>query len=325
MTLLITGTGSLAKRIMYRFKDKYNKIVAFSRDEYKHTLLPEWVTSEIGDIRDYDRLDFVFKSHQPDVVIATSSLKHVNLSEYYPMEFVKTNIIGTDNTARACHLNHVQKALFINTDKSVSPVSTYGSSKQIARSIWNDFASRSDTTFLSCLYANVLKSKGSIVPIWEKNLLEGRPLTLTHEECTRFMFTLDDAVTLIEYALDFGYSGDCIVPVMDSFRMIDVIKALGIIHNKTPNIISENKLRPGEKLHEEMMTEMEMSRSYYLRDFQGVLNNQYLSILPTIEIKNGQTAYPNYQYKGKVLRSDNFINKNIEDLVSLINKSYVDI
>lgn len=323
MTLLITGTGSLAKRIMYRFKDKYSKIVAFSRDEYKHTLLPEWVTSEIGDIRDYDRLDFVFKSHKPDIVIATSSLKHVNLSEYYPMEFVKTNIIGTDNTARACHLNGVKKALFVNTDKSVSPVSTYGSSKQIARSIWTDFASRSDTNFLSVLYANVLKSRGSIIPIWEKNLLENKPLVLTHEECTRFMFTLDDSVTLIEKALNFGFSGDCIVPVMDSFRMVDVIKALGIIHDKKPEIVSENKLRPGEKLHEEMMTEMEMTRSYYLRDNNGFDTN-YVSILPTIKMKLEQAFLQGQRYTGKVLRSDNFINNNIDELVSLINKSYVD-
>ncbi len=309
MTLLITGTGSLAKRIMYRFKDKYSKIVAFSRDEYKHSLLPKWVTSEIGDIRDFDRFNEVMRNHKPDIVIHTAAKKVVPLMEKYPMECVRTNIIGTDNVARSCDINDVKSALFICTDKAVNPAQVYGCSKSIARSIWAEWSTRSQTNFISCTYGNVLMSRGSILPIWIDAINSDKPVILTSEECTRFLFTLDDSVDLIEDTLLYGKSGESIIPIMDSFLMLDVIKALEIILGKSANV-KISGIRPGEKLHEEMLSELEIGRTYIIP------GKKLLRVVPQIIDRKYE-----HLYYGQVLRSDLFINNNIDYLVTLIKKS----
>lgn len=312
-TLLITGTGSLAKRVMHRFKDKYDKIVAYSRDEYKHSLLPEWVTSEIGDIRDYNRLDFVFKTHKPDICIHTAAKKRVDMMEVYPLECVLTNIIGTENVAKACRVNDVRTSVLISTDKSVSPVNVYGCTKSIARSIYADYSTRSEnTSYLTCLYGNCAFSTGSFLPLWEDKIKKSEPIYITNENCTRFIFSLDDAVDLIDRTISFNMSGDCIVPIMDSFRITDVAKALGMIHGVDPIIINTNKLRPGEKVHEEMIAQHEIDRTF-------LLDSKTLCVVPSI--KNTE-SYSNLDlYKGPIVRSDLFINNNIEDLISLINRS----
>lgn len=313
MTLLITGTGSLAKRIMHRFKDKYSKIVAFSRDEYKHSLLPEWVTSEIGDIRDYDRLDFVFKTHKPDICIHTAALKRVDMMEVYPLECVLTNVIGTENVAKACRVNDVKTSVLISTDKSVSPVNIYGCTKSIARGIYADYSTRSqNTSYLTCLYGNCAFSTGSFLPLWEDKIKKSEPIYITNENCTRFMFSLDNAVDLIDRTISFNMSGDCIVPIMDSFRITDVVKALGIIHDIEPIVVNTNKLRPGEKIHEEMIAQHEVYRTFSLDD-------ETLCVVPSIKDVDLYTDL--IPYTGPIVRSDNFINNNIEDLIALINRS----
>lgn len=309
MTLLITGTGSLAHAIIKRFQNNYHKIVAYSRDEYKHGLLPKFVVSEIGDIRDFDRFNSVVDRHKPDVVIHTAAKKVVPLLELYPMECVKTNIIGTDNVARACHENGVKSALFICTDKAVNPAQVYGCSKSIARSIWSEWGTRSQTKFITCLYGNVLMSRGSIVPIWIDAIKNDKPVMLTNYECTRFLFTLDDSVTLIEDSLFYGASGESIIPIMDSFRMIDVIKALEIILGKKADI-QISGVRPGEKIHEEMLTEMEFTRTY------KIPGTQLLRVVPQIIERVHPTPY-----QGKMLRSDLFINEDKDALINLLGRA----
>ena len=312
--LLITGTGSLAKRVMHRFKDKYDKIVAYSRDEFKHTLLPKWVTSEIGDVRDFDRLDFVFKAHKPDTVIMTGALKHVNLSEQYPLEFVKTNILGTENTAKACHLNGVKTAVFVSTDKACNPANCYGATKFIGESIVRDYANRSDTRFVCVRYGNVCRSRGSFVPIWENLIKEGKPVDITSDKCTRFMFSLDDSVSLIEKSME-AASGSLVIPLMDSYKIVDVAKALGIIAGKEVKINNLNRLRPGEKVHEEMLSEMELEKAFYLR------RDDYTYDDKTIYINK----FGNKKYNGPMISSDLFVNNNMDDLIALLNRSTIDV
>ena len=316
-TILITGTGSLAKRIMFRFREKYDKIVAYSRCEYKHSLLPSWVTSEIGDIRDYDRLNYVFQTHKPDVVVSTAALKVVPLMERYPVECTRTNILGTDNVARACDLHGVKTSILISTDKCVKPAQVYGATKLIARAIYSDYASRSNTKFLTVLYGNVCKSRGSFIPIWEEKIRAGEPVYITHEDCTRFMFSLDDSVDLIENAIGYGYSGETFIPIMDAFRVTDVAKALSIIEDKPLRMEIANKLRPGEKLHEEMLTELELSKTYttQVNKVVAVAPYWYDESVPRADRK---------LYTGPVIKSDLFINENMQDLVNLIKRSHID-
>lgn len=317
-TLLITGTGSLAKRIMFRFREKYDKIIAYSRCEYKHSLLPNWVTSEIGDIRDGNRLRDVFRIHKPDVVITTAAMKRVNTLEEFPYEATLTNVGGTENVARCSDEFGVTTSVLISTDKCVKPAQVYGATKLIARAIYANYAKRSNTRFLTVLYGNVCKSRGSFIPIWEEKIRAGEPVYITHEDCTRFMFSLDDSVDLIDNAIRYGYSGETLIPIMDAFRVTDVAKALSIIEDKPLKMEIANKLRPGEKLHEEMLTELELSKTY------TTPVNKVVAVTP---YWYGE-RYPRADrklYTGPVIKSDLFLNDNIQDLINLIKRSTVDV
>ena len=316
-TLLITGTGSLAKRIMFRFREKYDKIVAYSRCEYKHSLLPRWVTSEIGDIRDLSRLQDVFRIHKPDVVITTAAMKRVDALEGCPFEATLTNVGGTENVARCSDEFGIKTSVLISTDKCVKPAQVYGATKLIARAIYTNYAKKSSTRFLTVLYGNVCKSRGSFIPIWEEKIRAGEPVYITHEDCTRFMFSLDDSVDLIENTMNYGYKGETFIPIMDAFRVTDVAKALSIIEDKPLRMEIANKLRPGEKLHEEMLTELELSKTY------TTPVNKVVAVAPYWY--DGDLPRADRQlYTGPVIKSDLFINENMQDLVNLIKRSHID-
>ena len=206
--ILITGgTGSLGKALIKRLKEVDCQLIVYSRDEGKQALLfskdPD-IIRVIGDIRDLDRLNVTMKRHKPDYVIHTAALKRVDDMEFNPDECVKTNIQGSENVAIASQNNGVKKCILISTDKACQPVNVYGSSKFIAERIFTNYDYNSnDTIFASARYGNVIASRGSFIPVWMDLLSENKKLQVTSMDCTRFLFTLSDAVDTVLSSLYF--------------------------------------------------------------------------------------------------------------------------
>ena len=263
--ILITGgTGSLGKALIKRLK-QFNKIIVYSRDEGKQALIfgdnPK-IIRVIGDIRDYEKFNITLKRHKPDCIIHTAALKRIDDMEFYPDECVKTNINGSENVARAALENNIEKCILVSTDKACQPVNVYGSSKFIAERIFTnyDFNSKS-TIFSSVRYGNVLASRGSFIPIWMDMVKNGETINVTSEEMTRFLFTLNDAVDTVLGALKNSIGGEVFVPQIDSYTLPSCIKALeSIIGKKIQTKIVG--LRPGEKLHEDMLAKTELPYTF---------------------------------------------------------------
>lgn len=314
-TFLITGgTGSLGKALIKRLKSQGANIIVYSRDEGKQALIfgnqPD-VVRVIGDVRDYEKLNVTLKRHDVDYIIHTAALKRIDDMEFYPDECVKTNIDGSENVARAALNNGIEKCILVSTDKACQPVNVYGSSKFIAERIFTnyDYNSKS-TTFASVRYGNVIASRGSFVPLF-MNLIENDELIkVTSEEMTRFLFTLDDAVDAVLGALDNAHGGEVFVPQINSYTLPSCIKALENITGK----IAKTELmglRPGEKLHEDMLAETELPFTYQ------VPNINLLQIRPQYTHK----TYQDFEkYDGPHFNSALWVKEDIEELSDLINK-----
>lgn len=314
-TFLITGgTGSLGKALIKRLKSQSAKIIVYSRDEGKQALefgdQPE-ITRVIGDVRDYDKLNTTLKKHKVDYIIHTAALKRIDDMEFYPDECIKTNIDGSDNVAKAALNNNVEKCILVSTDKACQPVNVYGSSKFIAERLFtnHDYSSPS-TIFASVRYGNVIASRGSFVPLFMDKLNNGEEIRVTSEEMTRFLFTLDDAVDTVLGSLDNAVGGEVFVPQIDSYTLPTCIKALEKITGKEA-ITSLMGLRPGEKLHEDMLAETELPFTYQ------VPNINLLQIRPQYTHK----TYQNFEkYNGPHFNSALWVKDDIDGIVELINK-----
>jgi len=313
-TILITGgTGSLGKALIKRLKQN-NKIIVYSRDEGKQAL--EFghdlsIIRVIGDIRDFDKLNVTLQRHKVDYIIHTAALKRIDDMEFYPDECVKTNINGSENVARAALENKVKKCILVSTDKACQPVNVYGSSKFIAERIFTNYDYHStDTIFASVRYGNVIASRGSFIPLWLEMIKNTQTLKVTSEKMTRFLFTLDDAVDAVLGALENAKGGEVFVPQINSYTLPSCIKALEQILNKkaNTNIVG---LRPGEKLHEDMLAETELSFTYQ------VPNINLLQIRPQYTNKTYQDWN---KYNGPHFNSELWVKEDIEELVELINK-----
>jgi len=313
-TILITGgTGSLGKALIKKLKIN-NKIIVYSRDEGKQALLfgnsPD-IVRIIGDTRDYNKLDVTLQRHSPDYVIHTAALKRIDDMEFHPDECVKTNIDGSENVAKASLKNNVKKCILVSTDKACQPVNVYGSSKFIAERIFTNYDYYSTSTiFSSVRYGNVIASRGSFVPLFIDWIKQNKTIKVTSEEMTRFLFTLDDAVDTVLGALKNAKGGEVFVPQINSYTLPICIKALEYITNKkaTTKVIG---LRPGEKLHEDMLAETELPFTYQ------VPNINLLQIRPQYTNK----SYQNWdKYKGPHFNSKLWVKENINELIELINK-----
>ena len=263
------GTGSLGQALVKRLLASGNEVIVFSRDEAKHALtygdVPQ-VTTIIGDVRDYDKLSVSLKRHKPDYVIHAAALKRIDDMEFYPDECVKTNINGSENVARASQEHGVKKCILVSTDKACQPVNVYGSSKFIAERIFTNYDYYSTSTvFASVRYGNVIASRGSFIPIWMDKIKKGETINVTSEEMTRFLFTLSDAVDAVLGALDHSKGGEVFVPQINSYTLPSCIKALSRILEVEvdTNIVG---LRPGEKLHEDMLAKTELPFTYKVPD-----------------------------------------------------------
>lgn len=291
-----------------------NKIIVYSRDEGKQALIfgdnPE-IICVIGDIRDYDKLNVTLKRHKVDYIIHTAALKRIDDMEFHPDECVKTNIAGSENVARAALENNVKKCILVSTDKACQPVNVYGSSKFIAERIFTnyDFYSTS-TIFSSVRYGNVIASRGSFIPLWLDMIKKGKTLRVTSEDMTRFLFTLDDAVEAVLGALDNSLGGEVFVPQINSYTLPSCIKALeNILSVKCKTIITG--LRPGEKLHEDMLAKTELDFTF---EVPGI---NLLQIRPQYTKK----TYQDWKlYNGPEFNSALYVSEDNTELKELITK-----
>jgi len=268
-TVLITGgTGSFGRKFARRILEDFNprKVIIYSRDEYKQY----WMQQEfkkhlpklrffIGDVRDRNRIYRAFDG--VDIVVHAAALKHVPLMEYNPIEAVKTNIHGAENVIDAAIDRGVEKVIALSTDKAVNPVNLYGATKLVSDKLFvaaNSYAGGKKTSFSVVRYGNVAGSRGSVIPFFMKLVEEGRrELPITDFRMTRFWITLDEGVDLVLRAIEESKGGEIYISKIPSFKIIDLAKAI------CPDCrLKEVGIRPGEKLHEVMITE-EDSRSTY--------------------------------------------------------------
>jgi FlaA1/EpsC-like NDP-sugar epimerase len=309
------GTGSLGKALIKRLKSLGAEIIVYSRDEGKQALsfVGQGITCIIGDVRDYDKVDTSLRIHKPDYIIHTAALKRIDDMEFHPDECIKTNVNGSDNVARAALSNGIEKCILVSTDKACKPVNVYGSSKFIAERLFSNYDYTSpNTVFASVRYGNVIASRGSFVPLFMDWIEKGQTISVTSESMTRFLFTLDDAVDAVLGALDYALGGEVFVPQINSYTLPTCIKALEEITGKIAKTQIVG-LRPGEKLHEDMLAETELDFTYQ------VPNINLLQIRP----QYSQRSYINLnfdKYLGPHFNSELWVKDNIDELVELIKK-----
>lgn len=316
MKYFITGgTGSLGKALIRRLKSQGHSVVVYSRDEGKQALTfgnDKSVKCIIGDIRDFDKLYVSMKKEKPDIVIHTAALKRIDDMEFHPDECIKTNIHGSDNVAKASLLADVKKCVLISTDKACQPVNVYGSSKFIAERLFtnHDYDS-SSTIFASVRYGNVIASRGSFIPLWLGLLSKGKSIKVTSLEMTRFLFTLEDAVNTVLGAVDNCEGGEVFIPQINSYDMNTILKAVERLHGQSFDYEMIG-LRPGEKLHEDMLAETELPFTYKV---DGI---NLLCVRPQYTNRKHNSVWK--KYKGPHFNSELHVSNHVEDLVQLINR-----
>ena len=320
MKYFITGgTGSLGKALIKKIlRNKKNQVVVYSRDEGKQANIfrgANRVKCVIGDVRDFQKLDTTMRIHKPDYVIHTAALKRVDDMEFHPDECMKTNVYGSENVAIASLNNGIKKCILISTDKACQPVNVYGSSKFIAERIFTNYDYNSETTiFASVRYGNVIASRGSFIPLWVEQIAKDGQITVTSKECSRFLFTLEDAVDTVLDSLKAAEGGEVFIPKIKSFSMDTIISAVKKITNESEIKIKNIGMRPGEKLHEDMLSRTELP-------FTKQVSASLLAVLP--QYTNKTHSHKN-KYNGKEFNSSLHLNKDIDDLVSLIVRGISD-
>ena len=266
--LIIGGTGALGKTLTRRYY-KTNKIIILSRDEHKHVHMKREFPNaiyQIGDVKDKDSILQALNDYKPNVVINTAALKHVPVCESNPYESVKTNIIGHKNLIDCITVcNHqIETLMFISTDKACAPINVYGQCKAISERLYIDFANKQKNIKVClCRYGNVLESTGSVIPFFKDLLDKGATeLPITHKDMTRFLLTLDDAVDLIEWSyFTHDSHGKIVVPMIKSLKITDIAKSLAKSYGHKDINLNYVGIRPGEKLHEAMISETESFRT----------------------------------------------------------------
>jgi len=319
--ILITGgTGFLGTHLTREIlKHNPHSIRVFSRDEVKHHKLQEMFNYDlrlrnlIGDVRDYERLKKAMKG--VDIVIHTSALKRIDILEYNVEEVIKTNILGTMNVINACLENNVKIAVFVSSDKACAPVNTYGACKFIGERIFTEsnYSKGSAPTIFTCVrYGNVLESTGSVIPFFESKIKSGQKIPLTDPRMTRFIISPLEAVELVFNAIRYGVGGEVFVPKLPSFKITDLIKILKEKH-KADNDVEIIGIRPGEKIHEIMVNEAEIPRTYNFK-------NMYV-ITSAIE-KYQSVQKGEYHKKGKKVNEKKMKSYSSKDVLVSKEKVY---
>jgi len=281
--ILITGgTGSLGTALTKRLlKTDVETIRIFSRDELKQVQMQSEFNDErlrflIGDVRDKERLLRAFEDI--DIVIHAAALKHVPVAEYNPFEAVKTNVYGSENVLNACLDKNVELALAIGTDKAVSPFNTYGATKLLMEKLFisgNYYKGkqRENLKFLCVRYGNVLGSRGSIVPTFSKQVLDGKKITITDPNMTRFNITMTQAIDLIFRTIKNGDGGQVFIPKLKAYKVGDMKDAiLDLMDAK--NEVEQISVRPGEKFHESLISKDELRNTFENKEDYLIIDQQ---------------------------------------------------
>lgn len=280
-TILITGgTGSFGKRFIRTVLERYKlkKIIVFSRDELKQSEMyndlikhKEKIRFFIGDVRDLQRIKLALRD--VDIVVHAAALKQVPTAEYNPFEVIKTNVVGTQNVVDAIINSNVERSIALSTDKAAAPINIYGASKLVADKLFISSNNYSRKKFSVVRYGNVMMSRGSVIPLFLEQSKTG-VINITSEKMTRFSITLDEGVNFVINCLTTMWGGELFVPKIPSYKILDVVKAI------SPDCkIKIIGLRPGEKIHEEMIT---ASDSVNTLEFK----NYYVIMPSTIEFMN---------------------------------------
>jgi len=283
MSILVTGgTGSFGKKFIETVLKRYpevKRLVIYSRDELKQFEMAQKFSPKkypalryfIGDIRDAHRFQRACKGI--DIIVHAAALKQVPTAEYNPMECIKTNVIGAQNVIDAAMDCGINKVVALSTDKAAAPINLYGATKLCSDKLFvaaNNMRGRPDLSFSIVRYGNVMGSRGSVIPFFINKRKEG-VLPITDERMTRFNISLEEGVEMVLYAISNAWGGEIFVPKIPSYRIVDVATAIG--PECEQKIVG---IRPGEKIHEEMITEAD---SYTTVDM-----GQYYAILPQVPI-----------------------------------------
>jgi len=322
--ILITGgTGSLGKKLVKIILARYpdvKRLVVFSRDELKQfEMQQEFPASKypcmryfLGDIRDADRLRRAFEGI--DVVIHAAALKQVPAAEYNPFEFIKTNVLGAQNIIDACLDCGVQSVVALSTDKAAAPINLYGATKLCSDKLFvaaNNIKGRHDVRFSVVRYGNVMGSRGSVIPFFQKKKDEGM-LPITDPGMTRFNISLEEGVEMVLFAVEHAIGGEIFVPKIPSYKITDVAEAVA------PGVKTEIVgIRPGEKLHEEMITSSDSYNTIDLKKYFAILPQGNPKIQKYYEDKGGKMVEPGFCYNSGT--NNEWLSVN--DLKGLINSN----
>lgn len=327
------GTGSFGKALTQTLIKDYKpkKIVIYSRDELKQYEMKQSLFKQfkkekldkiklrffIGDVRDADRTTMAMKNI--DIVFHAAAMKHVDIAEYNPFEAIKTNIIGAQNIINASIHNKVQKVLALSTDKASAPINLYGATKLASDKLFlaaNNYIGDYNTRFSVVRYGNVFGSRGSILPFF-LNIAKEDPFTVTDKKMTRFSIMLDQGVTFVLKSLNEMNGSELFIPKIPSYRVMDLVKAID--PKKKIKFIG---IKPGEKLHESMITQDDSPSTVEFKDkfviLQNSSKNEIKAYIRKNKSKGAKLCHEGFQY---ISSSNNFL--NISKIKSLI-KAYKD-
>ena len=310
-TLLITGgTGSFGNTVLKRFlSTEVREIRIFSRDESKQEEMRIALNNDklkfyIGDVRNYDSLHQAMKG--VDYVFHAAALKQVPSCEFYPLEAVRTNVLGAENVMAAAIANNVQRVVVLSTDKAVYPINVMGLSKALMEKFMVAKArmqNEGETIFCSTRYGNVMASRGSVIPLFITQLKENKPLTITDPNMTRFLMSLEDSVDLVLHAYEHGAQGDIFIQKAPACTVADLVQALKELFNRN-NPIQIIGTRHGEKLYESLVSREEMARAEDMgRHYRIPADNRDLNY--NMYVSDGEE---------KILRLDDYTSHNTEQL-----------
>jgi UDP-N-acetylglucosamine 4,6-dehydratase len=316
-TILITGaTGSFGQKFVRKVLDNFSsikKIIIFSRDEFKQSNMKENFTVKemrklrffLGDIRDINRLKQAFED--VDIIVHAAALKQVPAAEYNPIEFVKTNIIGAQNIIEAAIEKNVKKVLALSTDKAVAPINLYGATKLCSDKLFlaaNNIKGSRKITFSILRYGNVMMSRGSVIPVFLN--VKNNQYPITNNKMTRFSITLDESVEIAIKALEFSIGGEIFIPKLKSYKILDLVKAISK-NGKTYEI----GIRPGEKIHEELISKGETFNIYSYKNFYILSSpenikflKKYKKLNKNFSYNSNETGFYNITQLRKIIKSE---------------------
>lgn len=321
-TLLITGgTGSFGNTVLRRLLDRgWKEIRVFSRDEKKQedmrlALDCDFVKFHIGDVRNYDSVNDAMRG--VDFVFHAAALKQVPSCEFYPIEAVRTNVLGAENVLRAAIANEVSRCVVLSTDKAVYPINAMGMSKALMEKVMvarSRFCEPGKTVLCATRYGNVMASRGSVIPLFLQQIAAGQPITVTDPQMTRFLMSLYESVDLVLYGFEHGRPGDLFVQKSPASTVIDLAHALmRMMEREVPvNIIGT---RHGEKRYESLVSREEMARADDLgRYYRVPADNRDLNYHQYTDEGNPRTA------EMTDYTSDNTERLDVDGIVALISE-----